>query len=158
MRMTASSDRHRLASQMQGKDRDLLAAFLLDSGTGIGLNPFPSTTVGAARQSCAGLAFEYPILGVQAAGLTCLLKALAALPHAMRLTRRILRSASHTCIVLMREDGACVGAYLYAKAGVPLPVFACPTTGSTPRKSRGRQATVRRQLAARQLDLFVDVA
>jgi hypothetical protein len=158
MHMTASSDRHRLATQMQVKDRDLLAAFLLDSGTGVGLNPFPSTTAGAARQSCAGLAFEYPILGVQSAGLTCLLKALAALPPATRLTRCILRSASHTCIVLMREDGACVGAYLYAKAGVPLPVFTCPTTGSTPRKSRGRQSTVRRQLAAKQLDLFIDVA
>ncbi|GJE68397.1 hypothetical protein LNAOJCKE_5635 [Methylorubrum aminovorans] len=158
MRRMASSDRHRLATQMQGKDRDLLAAFLLDNGTGVGLNPFPSTTAGAARQNCAGLAFEYPILGVQSAGLTCLLKALTALPPATRLTRRILRSASHTCIVLMREDGACVGAYLYAKAGVPLPVFACPTTGSTPRKSRGRQSTARRQLTAQQLDLFVDVA
>ena len=158
MGMTASSDRHRLATQMQGKDRDLLAAFLLDSGTGIGLNPFPSTTAGAARQNCAGLAFEYPILGIQSAGLTCLLEALAALPPAMRLTRRILKSASHTCIVLMREDGACVGAYLYAKAGVPLPVFAGPTTGSTPRKSRGRQSAVQRQLRAQQLDLFVDVA
>ncbi len=157
-RMTGPSDRKRLAALMQGKDRVLLSAFLFDEGTDFALNPFPSTTVGAARQSCSGLAFEYPILGIQSAGLLCLLEALRALPSSTRLRRSILKSAAHTCIVFLTDDEACVGSYLYAKAGVPLPVFAPPSSDRTPAKRKARQPRVKQQLASRQLDLFSDVA
>lgn len=150
--MALAADRSRLAALIAGKDRALLAAFLLDEGTAFGLNPFPSTTAGAARQTCAGLAFEYPILGIHSAGLPCLLDALAALPRATPLTRCILKSAAHTCIVFLTAEEACVGAYLHGKAGMPLPVFAPPLPVPMPRKSRVRQTK------AKQLDLFFDVA
>lgn len=150
--MMVASDRSRLAALVVRKDRVLLAAFLLDAGTDFALNPFPSTTAGAARLTCAGLAFEYPILGIHAAGLPCLVEALAGLPKATPLTRCILKSAAHTCTVFTTADGACVGAYLYGKAGVSLPVFAPPASVPTPCKSR------RDQIKAQQLDLFLDFA
>ncbi|MCJ2032145.1 hypothetical protein MKK50_22525 [Methylobacterium sp. J-043] len=148
--MTVGSDRSRLAALIDGKDRALLAAFLRDEGTDFALNPFPSTTAGAARLTCAGLAFEYPILGILSAGLPCLMEALAQLPKTTPLTRCILKSAAHTCVVFLTAEKACVGAYLHGKAGVPLPVFAPPAP--TPRKGRGRLAR------AQQLDLFLDLA
>ncbi|MCP1556655.1 UNVERIFIED_ORG: hypothetical protein M2438_005331 [Methylobacterium sp. SuP10 SLI 274] len=150
--MTVGSDRSRLAALIDGKDRALLAAFLRDEGTDFALNPFPSTTAGAARLTCAGLAFEYPILGILSAGLPCLMEALAQLPKTTPLTRCILKSAAHTCIVFLTTEEACVGAYLHGKAGVPLPVFAPAAPKPAPRKGRTRQTK------AEQLDLFFDVA
>ncbi|AMB44364.1 hypothetical protein [Methylobacterium sp. AMS5] len=150
--MLVASDRSRLAGLIDGKDRALLAAFLRDEGTAFGLNPFPSTTAGAAHLTCAGLAFEYPILGIHSAGLPCLLEALAALPKATPLTRCILKSTGHTCNVFITAEGACVGAYFYGKAGVPLPVFAPAAPKPAPRKGRTRQTK------AEQIDLFFDVA
>lgn len=148
--MTVVSSKLRLAALLTGKDRVLLAGFVLDGGTDFALNPFPSATAGAARLKCAELAFEYPILGIQSAGLACLLAALAALPRSTPLTRSILKSATHTCVMFLTADGACVGAYLYGPAGVPLPVIAPRTL------HRKRQAP--RRTASQQLDLFLDVA
>jgi hypothetical protein len=61
-------------------ERDRLAAFVLDEATAFAANPFPSTTAGAARQRWGLSEIEFEAMRVDAAGLPCLMAALARLP------------------------------------------------------------------------------
>lgn len=147
--MTVGFDRSRLAALIDGKDRALLAAFLRDQETDFVLHSFPSTTAGEARLTCAWLAFEYPILGIHSAGLSCLMEALAQLPKATPLTR-----------------------YIRNPLRIPASCSRPPRRPVSVRTStEGRSSALSRPIAlaqigtpqalgdqAEQLDLFIDVA
>ncbi|MDP4026100.1 hypothetical protein Q8W71_26070 [Methylobacterium sp. NEAU 140] len=148
--MTAGADRATIAGLVTGAEGGRIAAFLRDGATGFALNPFPDTTAGAARHTWAGQAFEFPLLGIEAAGLSCLLRALAALPASEPLARHILKSPAHTCTVFLTLAGGFVGAVLHGKPGVPL-----PPAGPEPAAGGSRP---RRASPTRQLDLFADRA
>ena len=117
--MTQGIDQARLAALVTGPDRERIAAFLLDGATAFAPNGFPMTTAGAARHIWTGQAFEFPILGVEAAGLSCLLRALHALPTGEPLTRHYLKSPTHTCTVFLSVKGNFVGAVLHGKVRIP---------------------------------------
>ncbi len=59
-------------------ERGRLAAFVLDEATAFAANPFPSTTAGVARQRWGLREIEFEAMEIAAAGLPCLLAALAA--------------------------------------------------------------------------------
>ncbi|GEP06948.1 hypothetical protein [Methylobacterium oxalidis] len=126
-------------------DRRLIADFILDAATEFGTNPFADTSAAAVGHIWGAQAFEFRVLGVQAAGLPCLLKAVTALPGGEPLVQEILRSGPHT-LNLFHHGDECriVGAVLYRKPNVPLPVFESPPAPPGGRK-RAHSA---------QLDLF----
>jgi hypothetical protein len=106
-------------------DRQLIAAFIRDTASEFATNPFPRTSAAATGQVWQARAVEFRCLSVEAAGLRCLLIAVAALPPGEPLVQTILRSPAHTLSVFRHADGVrLVGAVLYGKPGVPLPVFA----------------------------------
>ena len=129
-------------------ERDRLAAFVLDEATAFAANPFPSTTAGAARQRWGLREIEFEAMQVAAAGLPCLMAALARLPSGEPLRQEILRTPAHV-IYLLRdgESGHILGAVLHGKPREALPPFVKP--GSSPRQSKRRQ-----RASAQQLDLF----
>ena len=89
--MTQVIDKAHLAAVVTGTDRERIAAFLRDDATAFAPNGFPTTTAGAARHIWRGHAFEFPILGVATAGLSCLMEALTRLPIGEPLTRHYLK-------------------------------------------------------------------
>ncbi len=92
---------------------------------------------------------------IAAAGLPCLLAALACLPSAEPLRQEIMRTPAHVLYLLHRtEGGQLVGAVLHGKPGLALTLFVQPDPA--PRLATRRQR--RRQVSAQQLDLFaIDV-
>ncbi|GEP04450.1 hypothetical protein [Methylobacterium oxalidis] len=126
-------------------DRQLIAAFILEAATEFSANPFADTSAAAVGHIWGAQAFEFRVLGVQAAGLPCLLKAVSALPGGEPLVQEILRSGLHSLNLFHRGDGSrVVGAVLYGKPNVPLPVFE-----SLPTPPGGRK-----RVHSAQLDLF----
>ncbi|HSI10934.1 hypothetical protein ACQKJ1_23805 [Methylorubrum rhodesianum] len=150
--MTQVIDKAHLAAVVTGTDRERIAAFLRDDATAFAPNGFPTTTAGAARHIWRGHAFEFPILGVATAGLSCLMEALTRLPIGEPLTRHYLKSPQHICTVFLNVEGAFVGAVLYGKPNVPLPdgpvsvAVSRPTSEADPAQQRRRRP--------QQLDLF----
>lgn len=136
-------------------ERGRLAAFVLDEATAFAANPFPSTTAGVARQRWGLREIEFEAMEIAAAGLPCLLAALACLPSAEPLRQEILRTPAHVLYLLHRtEGGQIVGAVLHGKPRLALPLFVQPDPA--PRLVARRQR--RRQVSAQQLDLFaIDV-
>ncbi|CAO4133260.1 hypothetical protein OFEAOIEE_LOCUS986 [Methylorubrum extorquens] len=133
-----------LASAHRVPERERIAAFLRDPATEIIDNPFSATRAAAARNTWAGRGFDFRVMGVEAAGLTDLLSALAELPASEPLVENIARSGPHTAsIVLSGDRSRVVGVALYGKPGTALPRFVAP---------RPRH----RAVASTQLDLFAD--
>jgi hypothetical protein len=118
-------------------ERHVIAAFLAQTATQPVPNPFPETSVGAVSQVWRQRAAEFQSFAVEAAGLTCLLATLSGLSLDERLMQEILRAGPHTVNVFHRGDGCrIVGAVLYGKPGVALPVLPIPRTkrlGPAPR-------------------------
>lgn len=130
-------------------ERGRLAAFVLDEATAFAANPFPSTTAGVARQRWGLREIEFEAMEIAAAGLPCLLAALACLPSAVPLRQEILRTPAHVLYLLHRTEGEqIVGAVLHGKPGLALPLFVQPAPRLVARRQR------RRQVSAQQLDLF----
>jgi hypothetical protein len=131
-------------------ERHLIAAFVAQAATQPAPNPFPETSVGAVLQVWRQRAAEFQSFTVEAAGLTCLLATLSDLSLDEPLMQEILRAGPHTVNVFHRGDGCrIVGAVLYGKPGLALPVLPIPRAkcpGSAPR-SRAR-------VMLGQLDLF----
>jgi hypothetical protein len=133
-------------------ERDRLMAFILDEATAFAANPFPSTTAGAAHQRWGLREIEFEAMQVAAAGLPCLLTALARLPPGEPLRQEILRTPAHVLYLLHQSrDGLIVGAVLHGKPREQLPAIVRPEA-IPPRATlrRPRQRRVR----AEQLDLF----
>lgn len=131
-------------------DRHVIAAFVADAATQAAPNPFAQTSAGAVRQFWRQRAAEFQSFDVEAAGLTCLLTAVSGLSVDEVLVQEILRAGPHTANVFHRGDGCrIVGAVLYGKPGVGLPVIPTP---------RSRRMVLRspsdRLRTAGQLDLF----
>jgi len=94
-------------------------------------------------------AFEFRVLGVTAAGLSCLLSAISALDQGEPLVQVIFRSGVHTLNLFHYEGGhRIVGAVLYGKPNVSLPVF---TRLERQRRPRSRTSSA-------QLDLFAEAS
>lgn len=130
-------------------ERHAIAAFIADVATQPAPNPFPQTSVGAVRQVWRQRAAEFQSFDVQAAGLTCLLRALSNMSVDEVLTQEILRAGPHTANVFHRgTDCLIVGAILYGKPGHALPGL--PAVPPSHRASSRRVRT-----AAGQLDLFL---
>ncbi|WP_096487810.1 hypothetical protein [Methylorubrum populi] len=126
-------------------ERERIAAFLRDPATQLIDNPFSATRAAAARNTWAGRSFDFRVMGVEAAGLSDLVGALAALPVAEPLIEEVARSGPHTASVILGADRRrVIGVALYGKPGVPLPRFVA-------RRPRRRAA------ATTQLDLFADL-
>jgi hypothetical protein len=144
--------KRQLAASIQGAhhigDRSAIAAFILDDATEFGANPFRRTSAGAQRQTWSGCSHEFPALGIQFAGLPCLLQALALLPTHEPLEQEVFRAGPFTAYIYHHGDGCrIVGAVLHGRPGIPLPGFAevpCPQPSR-----RGRPRT-----PSAQLDLF----
>ncbi|KMO10475.1 hypothetical protein SQ03_30135 [Methylobacterium platani JCM 14648] len=133
-------------------ERDRLAAFVLDEATAFAANPFPSTTAGAARQRWGLREIEFEAMQVAAAGMPCLLAALARLPSSEPLRQKILRAPAHVLYLLHHGESArIVGAVLHGKPREALPPFVRPK--ATPARATVRQPR-RRRVNAEQLDLF----
>lgn len=133
-------------------ERDRLAAFVLDEATGFGANPFPSATVGAARQRWGLREIEFEAMQVASAGLPCLMAALARLPAGEPLRQEILRTPAHVLYLLHHgESGRIVGAVLHGKPREALPPFVRPK--ATPARATLRRPR-RRRVSVEQLDLF----
>lgn len=129
-------------------DRHLIASFVADSATQPAPNPFAQTSVGAVRQVWRQRSVEFESFEVQVAGLACLLRALIDMSVDEVLIQEILRAGRHTVNVFHRGDGVrIVGAVLYGKPGIALPVL--PAVKIAQRVS-GR----RKRCVAGQLDLF----
>lgn len=147
-------EKRRLAAALRAgtiAERDRLAAFVLDEATAFAANPFPSTTAGAARQRWGLREIEFEAMQVAAAGLPCLMAALARLPAGEPLRQEILRTPAHVLYLLHHgESGRIVGAALHGKPREALPPFvrlkASPK--AAPRRPR------RRRVDPQQLDLF----
>lgn len=123
-------------------ERQLIAAFVLDTATDFSANPFAATSVATVRQVWAGKALEFRALNIKAAGLSDLLASVLALPGSTPLVQEILRSGPHTLNAFHHGDGCrIVGAVLYGKPDVPLPV----SNAARQRRQRARPM---------QLDLF----
>jgi len=132
-------------------DRDAIASFILDDATEASLNPFPHTTAGAQGHIWAGHNFDFQASRVEALGLACLLKALGSLAGDEPLVQEIFRSEVYRAYVYHPGDGCqIVGAVVYGRAGMPLPVA----------KPMSRRRPLRRSHRAhpQQLDLFARVA
>lgn len=129
-------------------DRHLIASFAANPRTHLAPNPFAQTCAGAVRQIWRQRATEFESFDVHVAGLSCLLRVLTDMSIDEVLVQEILREGRHTANVFYRGDGVCiVGAVLYGKPGIALPVLpavkiAQPVSG---RRKRG---------VADQLDLF----
>ncbi|WP_177202412.1 hypothetical protein [Methylobacterium sp. ap11] len=140
-------------------ERDRLAAFVRDPSATFAANPFPSATAGAARQRWGLREIEFEAMQVAAAGLPCLLTALALLPPGELLRQEILRTPVHVLYLLHQEgDGRIVGAVLHGKPREALPAFTPAARSATvppvvPERSVIRRVS-RRRVDARQLDLF----
>lgn len=131
-------------------ERHAIAAFVADAATQPAPNPFPDTSVGAVRQVWRQRAAEFQSFDVEAVGLSCLLTALSNMGVDEALVQEILRAGPHTANVFHRGDGCrVIGAVLYGKPGVGLPVLSM---------SRVMRPTLAPRLRARatsgQLDLF----
>lgn len=127
-------------------ERALLATFVRDPAATFAVNPFARTSVAAVKHTWTVQAFEFPTRDIQAAGLTELLRALSTLPAAEPLTQVILRSGAHTLNAFHRgKQREIVGAVLYGRPHVPLPVM----PAALPAKPRRRP----RRFTG-QLDLF----
>ena len=131
-------------------DRHLIAAFIAQAATQPAPNPFPETSVGAVSQVWRQRAAEFQSFAVEVVGLTCLLTTLSDLSLDEPLMQEILRAGPHTVNVFHRSAGCrIVGAVLYGKSGVALPVLPIPRAkrpGPVPRsRIRGMPG---------QLDLF----
>ncbi|AWI88987.1 hypothetical protein C0214_12390 [Methylobacterium sp. DM1] len=134
-----------LADALHVPERERVAAFLRDPATQLIDNPFSSARAAAARNIWGGRSFDFRVMGVEAAGLSDLVSALAALPGAEPLIEEVARSGPHTASVVLGADrGRVIGVALYGKPGIPLPPF-------TARRPRRRVA------ASAQLDLFADL-
>ncbi|AMB45348.1 hypothetical protein [Methylobacterium sp. AMS5] len=133
-----------LASAHRVPERERIAAFLGDPATQIIENPFAATRAAAARNTWAGRGFDFRVMGVEAAGLSDLLSALAELPASEPLAEEVARSGPHTASIVLNGDRSrVVGVALYGKPGTSLPHFVT-------RRPRRRAA------ASTQLDLFAD--
>jgi len=105
------------------------------------------------RQIWRQRAAEFQSFDIAAAGLACLLTAVSDMSVEEPLVQEILRAGPHTANVFHRGDGCrIVGAVLYGKPGVALPVLSVPRAmrSALTRQSRAR-------LPAEQLDLFARV-
>ena len=130
-------------------DCQLIAAFVRGAATEFSSNPFPRTSAGAVGYTWGAQAFEFRVLGVTSAGLSCLLAAISALDRDEPLVQVILRSGAHTLNLFHHEGGhRIVGVVLYGKPNVPLPVFTTPKPQRRPR-TRTNPA---------QLDLFAEAS
>ncbi len=110
-------------------DRNVIAAFIADAATQPAPNPFPQTSAGAVRQVWRQQAAEFHSFDIQSAGLVCLLTAIANMSVDKVLVQEILRAGSHTANVFHHEDDCqIVGAVLYGKPGVALPLTLVPRT------------------------------
>ncbi|MBB2963716.1 hypothetical protein [Methylobacterium sp. R2-1] len=126
-------------------ERERVAAFLRDPATKLIENPFSATRAAAARNTWAGRSFDFRVMGIETAGLSDMVSALAALPVAEPLIEEVARSGPHTAsIVLSADRTRVIGVALYGKPGIPLPRFVA-------RRPR------RRSVASAQLDLFADL-
>ena len=131
-------------------DRHVIAAFIADPATQPAPNPFAQTSAGAVRQVWRQRAAEFRSFDIEAAGLTCLLSAVADSRVDEVLVQEILRAGPHTANVFHLGDGCrIVGAVLYGKPGTGLP--------TDPALRRGRPASssrARTRMLVEQLDLF----
>ncbi|MBP2498987.1 hypothetical protein ABID82_006558 [Methylobacterium sp. PvP062] len=131
-------------------ERQTIAAFVADAATRPAPNPFPETSVGAVIQVWRQRAAEFQSFSVEEAGLTCLLATLSDLSLDEPLMQEILRAGPHTANVFHRGDGCrIVGAVLYGKPGVALPVLPLPRA-----KRPGTAPRSRARVTPGQLDLF----
>ncbi|MBK3402344.1 hypothetical protein H0176_15410 [Methylorubrum populi] len=131
-------------------ERHAIAAFVADAATQPAPNPFPDTSVGAVRQVWRQRAAEFQSFDIEAVGLSCLLTAVSGIGVEEALVQEILRAGPHTANVFHRGDGCrIVGAVLYGKPGVGLPVLPVPRAM---RSALSRQSRAHRP--AEQLDLF----
>lgn len=134
-------------------ERHVIAAFIADAATQCAPNPFAQTSAGAVRQIWRQRAAEFRSFDIAAAGLAYLLTAVSDMSVEEPLVQEILRAGPHTANVFHRGDGCrIVGAVLYGKPGVALPVLSVPRAmrSALTRQSRAR-------LPAEQLDLFARV-
>ena len=123
---------------------------MADAATQPAPNPFPDTSVGAVRQVWRQRTAEFQSFDIKAVGLSCLLTALSGMGVEQALVQEILRAGPHTANVFHRGDGCdIVGAVLYGKPGVGLPVLPVP---KAVRSALTRQSRAHR--SAEQLDLF----
>lgn len=146
-------DRRQLAASLRAAthiaERHTIAAFIADTATQPAPNPFPVTSVGAVLQTWRQRAVEFRSFDVEAAGLGGLLTVLSDLNLRGALVQEILRAEPHTATVFHHGEGCqIVGAVLYGKPGVALPV---------PPTSRAVRSGQRSQTLSAQLDLFVRV-
>jgi len=131
-------------------ERQMIAAFVAHPATQPAPNPFPETCVGAVSQVWRQRAAEFQSFAVEAAGLTCLLTTLSDLSLDEPLMQEILRAGPHTVNVFHRGDGCrIVGAVLYGKPGVALPVLPIPRA-----RRSGPAPCSRARVTPGQLDLF----
>jgi hypothetical protein len=131
-------------------ERHAIAAFVADAATQPAPNPFAQTSAGAVRQVWRQRAAEFRSFAIEAAGLTCLLTAVSGLSVDAELVQGILRAGPHTANVFHRGDGCrIVGAVLYGKPGIGLPLIPTPR----PRRVVLRSPSDRLRTAG-QLDLF----
>lgn len=134
-----------LADAHDVPERERVAAFLRDPATQLIDNPFSATRAAAARNTWAGRSFDFRVMGVEAAGLSDMVSALAALPVAEPLIEEVARSGPHTASILLGAGRSrVIGVALYGRPGIPLPRFVA-------RRPRRRAA------ASAQLDLFADL-
>ena len=105
-------------------ERHAIAAFIADAATQAGPNTFPQTSAGAVHQVWRQWGKEFRSFDIEAAGLACLLRGVSSLGGNEMLMQEILRAGPYTANVFHRGDGcAIVGAVLYGKPGVGLPIF-----------------------------------
>ncbi|MHC2109098.1 hypothetical protein [Methylobacterium sp. CM6246] len=131
-------------------ERHAIAAFIADAATQSAPNPFPHTSAGAVHQVWRQRAAEFRALDIEVAGLACLLGTVSSLGGDETLMQEILRAGPHTANVFHWGDGCqIVGAVLYGKPGISLPVFSVPKRSLSAPSVRGRACK-----AAGQLDMF----
>ncbi len=123
-----SIKQHQLIALVSGAYRipehERVAAFLRDPATKLTSNPFAATRAASARHVWTGRAYDWRVMGVEAAELPELLSALAALPADEPLTEEITRSGPCTASVILTADrGRMIGVVPYGKVGTPLPSF-----------------------------------
>jgi hypothetical protein len=128
-------------------DREAIAGFLRDPATQASINPFPQTSAGAQRTTWSGHSFEFRVSRTHSLGLSCLLRALAALPGDEALVQEIYWSGPYRAYLYHRGDGCqVIGAVLHGRGAMALPAVAIPA----PRRVTRRRPPTH----AQQLDLF----